>query len=223
MSRNLEHHQLNFRHLPFRFIKSAAWSIPIYATITALILSIFTLIVFQGEFGNRWWHSLTRWSVTVIAVFFGLAGGGLFGLLSAAKKTVGEFHEQLRAWFEQLPPESHETEKSPRSIQEVRAHYESLLERALSATVGRILLPGFLDRLVRSKLRQAVVEDFIDSLAQRGVTQVAPQNFRNWVLTKGLSLGLEPTYNQLAFWRYLIAGVIGLFLAGLLGIAYLSQ
>ncbi|WP_455244419.1 hypothetical protein [Petrachloros mirabilis] len=214
---------LKFDQLAGRFVKSAALSIPLYAIVTALLLSVFTAFIFQGQPDGGWWKSITQWSLTATSFFLGLLGGALFGMLSSAKKTLHQLEEQLRWWFHQLPPGSQDHEQPPRTIQEVRSHYKSMLGEALASTIGRVPLAGFVFRLIRSKMEQAILDDFIASLEQRGVSHVGSHEFRNWMLTKGLSLGLERTYNQLSFWRYIIIGLLGVFLAGSVGIAHLSR
>lgn len=214
---------LMFNQLPGRFVKSAAVSIPLHAIVAALALYGFMVFLFQEQQEGGWWRSITRWSLTATSIFIGLVGGGLIGMLSSVKKALHELEEQLRWWFHQLPPGSQDQDQPPRSIQEVRSQYESIMGQALAATIGRVPLPGFLFRLIRSKMEQAILDDFIASLERRGVSHVGSHEFRNWMLTKGLSLGLEPTYNQLSFWRYIIMGLLGIFLAGSLGISHLSR
>lgn len=216
-------HALKFDQLAGRFVKSAALSIPVHAIVTALLLTGFTVIVFQGEPDEGWWTSITQWSLTATSVFLGLLGGGLIGMFSSAKKTLHQLEEQLRGWFLQLPSGSYDHEQPPRTVQEVRSHYGTMLREALAATIGRVPLPRFVFRLIRSKMEQAILDDFIASLEQRGASHVGSHEFRNWMLTKGLSLGLEPTYKQLSFWRYLIVGLLGVFLAGSVGMTYLSR
>jgi hypothetical protein len=214
---------LTFNQLPGRFVKTAAVSIPLHAIVAALVLYGFTVVVFQEQPDGGWWRSITRWSLAATSIFIGLVGGGLIGMLSSVKKALHQLEEQLRWWFHQLPPGSQEHNQPPRSIQEVRSHYASILGQALAATIGRVPLPGFVFRLIRSKMEQVILDDFIASLKQRGVSHVGSQEFRNWMLTKGLSLGLEPTYHTLSFWQYVIMGLLGVFLAGTVGIAQLSQ
>lgn len=214
---------LTFNQLPGRFVKSAAFSIPLHAIVAALVLYGFTVVVFQEQPDGGWWRSITRWSITATSIFIGLVGGGLIGMLSSAKKALHQLEEQLRWWFHQLPPGSQVQDQPPRSIQEVRSQYESIMGQALASTIGRVPFPGFLFRLIRSKMEQVILDDFIASLEQRGVSHVGSHKFRNWMLTKGLSLGLEPTYDQLSFWRYVIVGLLGIFLAGSLGISHLSR
>jgi len=128
---------------------------------------------------------------------------------------------ELQTFFQQLPARL--DEKDPHlSLNDGRARFTLLLDEALTKTIGRLPLPAFLDRLIRTKMQDAIVSDFIASLEQRGLSSIRPLEFRNWLLTKGVSLGLQPVYDQLAFWRYLTIGLLGLLLIGLIGIIYLT-
>jgi hypothetical protein len=71
-------------------------------------------------------------------------------------------------------------------------------------------------------MQQAIIGDFMASLEQRGLSTVGPQEFRNWLLTKGVSLGLEPAHDQLSFWQYVIVAALGLFLVALVGLSTLA-
>ncbi|WP_455378934.1 hypothetical protein [Petrachloros mirabilis] len=214
---------MKLQHLPIRFVKSAAIAIPLQALLMATFLTGITAIILHGQADGRWWASVTRWSLTTTSLLLGLVGGGLLGLISSAKKTVQLVENQLRMWFQQLPPMPREADQAPRSLQEIRQQYESTMGKAADSTIGRIPIPGFLDRLIRSALRKTVVDDFINSLEEQGVSHANSQEFRNWVLTKGLALGLQPAYDQFAFWRYVIITLLVVFLVGSAGIAFLSR
>jgi len=213
---------LRLHHLPGQFLKSALVSVPLYAAGTALALAGLATIVAYSQTQGGWWHSLTQWSFTAISVLMGLLGGGIIGVLSSAKEVVRTFEGSLHSWLQQLPPGSRDAGSSPLSLEEVRSHYDLLLDQTLTTTLGRIPLPGFLDRLIRSKMRQAIVGDFIATLERRGLSTVGPQEFRNWLLTKGVSLGCEPAYDQLSFWQYVIVAVLGLFAVASISLSILA-
>ena len=69
------------------------------------------------------------------------------------------------------------------------------------------------ETLIRKALRGIVVDRFIASCTERGLSLVAPQEFRNWLLAEGVSLGFMPIQDQLSWWRYLIWGLLPIFLA----------
>jgi hypothetical protein len=90
----------------------------------------------------------------------------------------------------------------------VRAEYETLVEQWATRTGERLRLPRWLETLIRKALRGIVVDRFIASCTERGLSLVAPQEFRNWLLAEGVSLGFMPIQDQLSWWRYLIWGLL---------------
>lgn len=46
------------------------------------------------------------------------------------------------------------------------------------------------------------------SCQQRGLTQVPPQEFRNWLLAEGVGLGFLLLQDQLSWWRYVVIGLL---------------
>lgn len=214
---------MKLQHLPIRFVKSAAIAIPLQALLVATFLTGFTAIILSDQHDGPWWQSITRWSLTTVSLPLGLVAGGLLGLISSAKKTVQLVENQLRTWFQQLPPMPRQADHAPRSLEEIRQQYESTLEKSADSTIGRAPVPGFLNRLIRSAMRKTVVDDFITSLEERRLSHPGSQEFRNWVLTKGLAVGLERAYGQLAFWQYVIISLLIVFLAGSAGLAFLGR
>lgn len=73
-----------------------------------------------------------------------------------------------------------------------------------AATLGRVRLPGFLERFVRSRFRQAFVEDFIADCERRGVSTVGLTELRHWLSFRGLPLVTAPIHAQLRTWRTLL-------------------
>jgi hypothetical protein len=213
---------LKLHHLPGQFLKSALISVPLYALGTAMVLAGLAIIISQIQTREGWWPSLAQWSLPAISIVLGLLGGGIIGALSSAKKVVRRLEGNLHSWLQQLPASSRDSVEPPLSLKEIRSHYDELLDQALTTTLGRIPLPGLLDRLIRSQMQQAIIGDFMASLEQRGLSTVGPQAFRNWLLTKGVSLGLEPAYDQLSFWQYVIVAALALFLVALVGLSTLA-
>ena len=67
-----------------------------------------------------------------------------------------------------------------------------------------------------------MVDRFIASCTERGIHLVAPQEFRNWLLAEGVSLGFMPILDQLSWWRYLLLGLLGLLVVIVLALALLT-
>ena len=61
------------------------------------------------------------------------------------------------------------------------------------------------ETLIRKALRGIVVDRFIASCTERGLSLVAPQEFRNWLLAEGSASDSCP-FGINSWWRYLILG-----------------
>ncbi len=214
---------IKLRRLPVTFIKSALFSILIYAGAAAMSIAAIAISLPHGGSGGSLWQSVAHWSLSGIGLLAALAGGGIMGVLSSVKKTVRTIEEDLRSFFQRLPPGSGDEGSAHPTLTDGRARYTMLLDETLTKTIGRLPLPGFLDRLIRTKLQDAIVGDFISSLEQRGLSSVGPQEFRNWLLANGVSLGFEPVYDQLAFWQYVTIGLLSILVIGLVGVTYFTS
>ncbi|MBA2486944.1 MAG: hypothetical protein H0V35_12775 [Nitrospira sp.] len=101
-------------------------------------------------------------------------------------------------------------EPAGRTIPTIRQEHETILDQFVTQADTRLRLPRWLERLIRSALRGVVVDRFIASCTERGLTHVAPQEFRNWLLAEGVSLGVMLVQDQLSWWKYLILCLLGL-------------
>jgi hypothetical protein len=137
-----------------------------------------------------------------------MVGGILAGLLDASQQTVERLEQQLRTWLHTLPAAARADAATDRPLDSVRAEYETLVEQWATRTGERLRLPRWLETLIRKALRGIVVDRFIASCTERGLSLVAPQEFRNWLLAEGVSLGFMPIQDQLSWWRYLIWGLL---------------
>ncbi len=172
--------------------------------------------------GHGAWSLLGGWSLTAVFAMAGLIGGALAGALTAATRTFAAFERALREWLERLPASLSESGPPKVSIEQLRTRYAATLDHWVTNTIGRFRLPGLLDRLLRSQLRQAILEDFVTDCERRGLATAGAQEFRGWLLVRGLDLAATPVREQLHWWRILIIGVMGLLAAGALILAYLN-
>ncbi|MEK6802945.1 MAG: hypothetical protein AABZ34_09765 [Nitrospirota bacterium] len=169
------------------------------------------------------WAAVGSWSLTALCVVGALVGGAVAGVLSAAQRTVERLEFTLRDWLHALPAMQSASTSAGRSLATARQEYEAMVDRCVTQTAGRLRLPRWLERLIRATLQGVVVDRFITSCTDRGLTLVAPQEFRNWLLAEGVSLGFMPVQDQLAWWRSLILGVLGLMVVIVLTLALLTH
>lgn len=160
--------------------------------------------------GRGAWASLGGWAMAALYFIFALIGGTVAGLLNAAEQVVAEVERALRELLHTLPNMGPAAVRTGRSVSTTRHEYEEVVDQTVNQTSRRLRLPRWMERLIRSTLRGVVVDRFIASCTERGLTVVAPHEFRNWLLAEGVSLGFMVVQDQLWWWRYLVLGFLGL-------------
>ena len=177
--------------------------------------------------GHGAWASAGVWSLTifyvVFYVVFALIGGTAAGLLNAAQLIMTQVELSLRDALHALPNLRTATDSTERPLSRIRQEYEETLDQTVHQTNRRLRLPRWMERLILSLLRAVVVDRFITSCTERGLTRVPPQEFRNWLLAEGLSLGFMLVQDQLWWWRILVLLLLGLLIVFALGLAFLTS
>ncbi|MBX3236642.1 MAG: hypothetical protein KF814_10845 [Nitrospiraceae bacterium] len=196
--------------LPRSFLRSLVWALPIHALFAALLMVGAALFYTWSVSKQGLWSQVGAWSLTALYALLGAGGGAVAGFLHAAAATVEQLEQTLRAWLHTLPAITGFDQGQGESIQKIRAQYGRLLDKWLGKILDRIWMPGWLDAFIRSSVREAIVDRFIASCEQRGLAVIAPQEFRNWLLAEGVSLGFLPLHNQLFWWRYVILGLLSI-------------
>lgn len=204
------------------FLRALLWSLPLHVLASIAVVGGSAAYYSSTVSAHGTWAAVGSWSLTALYVVGALAGGSLAGVLSAAQQTVERLELTLRDWLHTLPAMQAAATPAARSIATVRQEYEAIVDRCVTQTAGRLRLPRWLDKLIRTALQGVVVDRFIASCTDRGLHLVAPQEFRNWLLAEGVSLGFMPIQDQLAWWRYLILGLLGLLAAVVLALAWLD-
>ncbi len=171
--------------------------------------------------GGRW-AMVGSWSMTALYLVIALTGGILTGVLDAARQTMERLEQALRDWLHTLPALRTTAETTGRDLSTVRQEYETIVDQYVTQAGHRLRLPRWLERLIRAALRGVVVDRFITSCTERGIQLVAPQEFRNWLLAEGVSLGCMPVLDQLSWWRYLLLSLLMLLAAIALTLALLT-
>lgn len=197
---------------PRTFSHMVLRTVPLHLLVSIIVVGGSALYSSASMTGHGTWALLGSWSLTALSLALAVAGGILAGLLDAAQQTVERVEQQLRTWLHTLPAATRADGSTGRAIDTVRAEYETLVEQWATRTGERLRLPRWLETLIRKALRGIVVDRFIASCTERGLSLVAPQEFRNWLLAEGVSLGFIPIQDQLSWWRYLIVGLL-IFLA----------
>lgn len=159
------------------------------------------------------WATLGSWSLTALSIIITLVGGTVAGILDAAQRMVERLEQAVRDWLHTLPAIKTTAETRGSDLSTVRQEYETLVDHSVAQAGLRLRLPKWLERLIRTALRSMVVDRFVASCTARGIQVVAPQDFRNWLLAEGVSLGFMPVLDQLSLWRYLILGLLMLLAA----------
>jgi hypothetical protein len=172
---------------------------------------------------HGWLATIGGWFLLMICAVLGLAGGGITGALYTANRVLEAWQDALLERIHSLPSFGQDIDGGTIPVGDIRIRYQAVLDRLLEDTLGRLALPGWLDRILRRTIRDAIVGDFIASCEKRGITMVPPQEFRNWLLGKGAVVALYPVYDILSTWRYLIFGILGLVAVSSILLAYVTS
>lgn len=195
---------------PRTFVRALLWSLPLHLFVAITLVGGAALYYNISVSNHGTWASVGGWSLTALYVVLALIGGTVAGLLNAAQQVVTQVELSLRELLHTLPHLRPAAEGTGRPIPKIRQEYEEILDQTVNQTSRRLRLPRWMARLILFVLRGAVVDRFITSCTERGLTLVPPQEFRNWLLAEGVSLGFMLVQDQLSWWRYLILGLLGL-------------
>lgn len=203
------------------FLQTLIRTLPLHVLVATSIVGG-AAFFYSTSFSNRGtWATLGSWSLTALYVLIALVGGTVAGVLDAARRMVERLEQALRDWLHTLPALNRTADSTGRDLSTVRQEYETLVDHYVAQAGLRLRFPQWLERLTRAALRGLVVDRFFESCTARGVNVVAPQEFRNWLLAEGVSLGFMPVVDQLSWWRYLILGLLVLLAATALALALL--
>lgn len=208
---------------PRTFLRTVLWSLPLHVVGSIAVVGGAAAYYSSIVSSHGTWATVGSWSLTAIYIVVALIGGALAGVLRAAEQTVERLELTLRDWLHALPAIPSSSTPVERSLATVRQEYEAMVDRCVTHTAERLRLPRWLDKLIRTALQGVVVDRFITSCTDRGLHLVAPQEFRNWLLAEGVSLGFMPVQDQLSLWRYLILGLLGLLVAIVLVLVALNK
>ncbi|MBI4001165.1 MAG: hypothetical protein HY348_05210 [Nitrospira defluvii] len=186
------------------------WSLPLHLFVAITLVGGAAIYYSASVSGHGTWAMIGGWSLTALSLVIALIGGTVAGTLSAAQQVVAQVELTLREWLHTLPNMGTAAKPAGRTISTIRQEYESVLDQCVTQTSRRLRLPGWIEKLIRSVLRGVVVDRFIASCRERGLALVPPQEFRNWLLAEGVSLGFMLVHDQLSWWRYLILGLLAL-------------
>lgn len=208
---------------PPTFFQTLIRTLPLHILLATSIVGGAALLYSLSVSNRGTWTMLGSWSLTVLYVLIGIVGGTVAGVLDAARQMTERLEEALRDWLHTLPALNRSADTTGRELATVRQEYDTLVEHAVAQAGRRLWLPQWLERLIRTALRGLVVDRFMASCTARGIHVVAPQEFRNWLLAEGVSLGFMPVLDQLAWWRYLLMGILMLLTAIALTLAFLAM
>ena len=204
------------------FIRSLIWYLPLHLFVAIMLLGGAAVYYGISVSGHGTWAMLSGWSLTALYLVAALIGGTATALLKAAEQVMAQVERSLRDFIHTLPDLATAAVPAERTLLMIRQEYERVVDHSVSQTSSRLRLPRWIAQVIRAALRGLVVNRFIASCTERGLTVVAPQEFRNWLLAEGLSLGFMLIQDQLAWWRYLIISLLGLLVVLALTLALLT-
>ncbi len=207
---------------PRTFLHTLFWTLPLHVLAAIVVVGGAAILYSTSLSGHGVWALVGGWSLTALYVVIALVAGTLAGALDAAGRTVERLELGLRTWLHTLPQAGTAGEAAGRTLSTVQQEYRSILDQYVTDAGQHLRLPRWLEKLIRSALQAVVVDRFIASCTERGIHLVAPQEFRNWLLAEGVSLGFMPILDQLSWWRYLLLGLLGLLVVIVLALALLT-
>lgn len=205
---------------PRTFLQTVIRTLPLHVLATTSILGGAALFYHRSLSDGGTWAALGSWSLVGLSVIVGLAGGVVAGLLDASRRMVERLEMAIRDWLHTLPALKTTGATAGRDLATARQEYETLVDQAVAQAGRRLRLPQWLERLLRSALRGLVVDRFMASCTSRGIHSVAPQDFRNWLLAEGVSLGFMPLLDQLSWWRYVLLALLMMLAAVAIALAW---
>lgn len=145
-----------------------------------------------------------RWSLQLVFVAVGAICGALLGVNVAAAKTLAVFEDEMRVAFIAFTPRDTDRLVPSMPLAQLRISYDASLDSLVEQTLGRVRVPRFLRRFVRSRMRQQVVEQFIAECESRGRETVGFAEVRDWLIARGVPLALAPARAKVKLWRIVI-------------------
>jgi hypothetical protein len=195
------------------FLVSALFRLPLYGLL-AMGLLVAAASAFPASGDNQGtWCVVAGWSLRGLYALAGLSAGGLIGVLAAAARTISAVESGIRDRLQQWEPTEEGSSFPSLPLQQVRERYDQVTDQMFAGTLGRLPLPHFLERFVRARFRQAIIEDFLGDCERRGVTTIGFPELRQWLVTKGVPLVTAPTRGQLRTWRFLLLAGLSLLAA----------
>ena len=207
---------------PRTFIRSLLWSLPLHLFLAITLVGGAAVYYGISVSDHGTWAMLSGWSLTALYLIAALIGGTVTGLLKAAEQVSSQVERSLRDFIHTLPDLATAGVPAERTVLTIRQEYERVVDHSVSQTSSRLRLPRWLAHVIRAALRGLVVDRFIASCTERGLSVVPPQEFRNWLLAEGVSLGFMLVQDQLSWWRYLMLGLLGMLVVLALSLALLT-
>lgn len=214
------HSLFSVLRFPKPLLVSLLWAVPLHVLGLSAILILSAGLYMKTVWNQSTWLIISSWSMLVLYVLAGLAGGIVASLLFAAHRVLNAVESALHAGLRRLPALI-ETDVDSPPIDEAEARYTAILDHVLKQTLGYIPLPTWLEGLIRSSIHEAIVADFITGCRGRGLTRIPSQEFRNWIFVKGTTFALSTVHDQITLWQYVLFGVVGFLAGGALLLAYL--
>jgi hypothetical protein len=138
----------------------------------------------------------------------GLAGGAIFGVMLAVSRVVGVVESRLCRWLERLPETAFEQSVPAIPVTEFRGRYQLTTERLYGGTIARLRLPSWIAKRIRVVFRLRLAEDLLAECGRTGVETIGLAQVRAWLVTSGISLGLQSVRRQLQIARRLLLALL---------------
>ncbi len=190
--------------------RAALWRIPLCGAAGLGVLALAAWLSQSHAAGQSMWAMVAGGGLTMLMAAVGFAGGMLFGVVGSLSHVVRVVEQAVRGRLRPITELPTGAGGFRMPVKELHDRIDEVVTRVVTVTVGRLPLPAWLDRHVRTHLREALLTDFIADLKEHNTGTVRFVDVRAWLLDKGLTLAISPIYVQLGWWQWLIAGGLGL-------------
>jgi len=178
--------------------------VPLCAALAFAVLTASALAYARPTWSGDLQATIAQSAFVAAYAVLGLGGGALFGVMLAASRAVGVVEARLCRWLERLPATVFERSMPPLPVAELRSRYQLAVERLYGATVARLRLPAWIAKRLRAMFQLRLAEDLLAECGRTGAQSVGFAQVRTWLMTTGISLGLEPIRRQLRIGRRLL-------------------
>jgi hypothetical protein len=186
------------------FLASVLILAPLCGGLGFVVLTASALAYARPTWSGNLWTTIGRSAFVIAYAGAGLAGGAAVGVTLALSRAVRVAERRLGRWLARLPATRFEGSLPAISVAALRGRYRWTVERLYGATVARLGLPAWIARRLRAAFRFRRAEGLLPECERTGAEVIGFPQVRDWLLSRGISLGFQPVRSRLRMTRQVI-------------------